>query len=52
MDFLSELSIETTVSIGYTNDPGSDIQVVTVKTKLYWRDQLISESEGEDYVHG
>lgn len=48
----SDLSIETKVSIGYTNDPGSERQIVTVTTKLYWRDVLISESEGEDYVDG
>lgn len=50
MDFLRDLEVETTVETRHTNDPGSDTQYIRVCTKLYWRGQLISESEGEDYV--
>lgn len=50
MDFLRDLEVETKVETSYTNDPNSDVQYIRVYTKLYWRGQLISESEGEDYV--
>lgn len=51
MDFLRDLEVETVVETRYTNDPGSDTQYICVRTKLYWKGQLISESEGEDFVH-
>lgn len=51
MDFLQDLEVETIVETRYTNDPGSDTQYICVRTKLYWKGQLISESEGEDFVH-
>lgn len=51
MDFLRDLEVETIVETRYTNDPGSDLQYVCVRTKLYWKGQLISESEGEDFVN-